>query len=321
MHGSGVGGLAGMRPLSDLRVPWRDDRDEPSTTVHIWRPLLSERRGDLLAVIERSGLTPVTDASNDDLSLKRNAVRRRALPALRAIEPTINDRLGTLARIASDEDALLTEHAQRALRDATLPCGGLDVGTLNRFHIALARRVVRCWLQRNIGVEPAFERVEALLELARAGSQDARVDIGEGLVAGCFGDVLRFGTLRQLRNRAWLDAGLLLPLIGASGRVTCRRDTITVHGAFHEGSGHASRRLDGSGIVSVSPVRSGEATTGDSEWWSDWFRQQRISPWIRSLVQGIAVDGVMWWVPRQGDYDDAGDDRRVCVVWTDQERD
>ncbi|MCC6791304.1 MAG: TilS substrate-binding domain-containing protein, partial [Thermomicrobiales bacterium] len=286
----------------------------------VWRPLLPEHRDDLLAVVGRSGLTPVTDASNDDLSLKRNSVRHRALPVLREIEPSVDDRLGALARIAVDEDALLAEEADRAFEGARLGCGGLSIEALNRLHIAIARRVIRTWLARDLDVVPTFDRVEALLDLARSGSQQAKVDVGEGFLAGYFGDAIRCGSLSDLRHRAWLDARLLLPLAGTPDRLQVGDDTITVDGASYEGSVTASRFLDTTGSLSVVRVRSGDAHADDPKRWNDWFRQRRVSPWIRDLVQGVAVDGVMWWIPRLGDYDDAGGDRQVCVVWSDQER-
>jgi tRNA(Ile)-lysidine synthase len=70
-RGSGVRGLAGMRPRSV----------SPGAHVRLVRPLLGWRRAELEQICERAGLTPVADPSNDDQRFERVRVRR-ALAAL-----------------------------------------------------------------------------------------------------------------------------------------------------------------------------------------------------------------------------------------------
>ena len=70
-RGSGVRGLAGMRPRSV----------SPGAHVRLVRPLLGWRRAELEQICARAGLTPVADPSNDDQRFERVRVRR-ALAAL-----------------------------------------------------------------------------------------------------------------------------------------------------------------------------------------------------------------------------------------------
>ncbi|HQV58093.1 MAG TPA: tRNA lysidine(34) synthetase TilS, partial [Ilumatobacteraceae bacterium] len=69
MRGS-IGGLSGMRATTERGVQ---------------RPLLNLRRSDTVAVCAEMGIQPISDPSNADLSLRRNAVRHRILPLLSEI--------------------------------------------------------------------------------------------------------------------------------------------------------------------------------------------------------------------------------------------
>jgi tRNA(Ile)-lysidine synthase len=65
-RGSGVRGLAGMRPRSVA----------PGTDVKLIRPLLGWRRAELEQVCADAGLTPAADPSNNDDNFERVRVRR-----------------------------------------------------------------------------------------------------------------------------------------------------------------------------------------------------------------------------------------------------
>jgi tRNA(Ile)-lysidine synthase len=65
-RGSGVKGLAGMRPLSTV----------PGTNLPLLRPLLGWRRSELEQVCADAGLEPAADPSNHDQQFERVRVRR-----------------------------------------------------------------------------------------------------------------------------------------------------------------------------------------------------------------------------------------------------
>src|SRR5437763_11884254 len=72
LFGSGVEGLAGIRPVQ-------------LATGAVIRPLLDAPRAELapaLAAVPAAGLLPVDDPTNRDLAVPRNRVRHRLLPAL-----------------------------------------------------------------------------------------------------------------------------------------------------------------------------------------------------------------------------------------------
>ncbi len=65
-HGSGLAGLAGIRPRQGTLL----------------RPLLAHGRDELAAAVTAAGLVPVDDPTNRDLEVPRNRLRHGLLPAL-----------------------------------------------------------------------------------------------------------------------------------------------------------------------------------------------------------------------------------------------
>jgi tRNA(Ile)-lysidine synthase len=103
LYGSGLAGLAGIRPVNG----------------NVVRPLLGMRRAELRAAVLAAGLSPLVDPTNDDLRLARNRVRRHLLPLLEAAEgdePPLADRLASLAARAAGAAAEVERRLLERLR-------------------------------------------------------------------------------------------------------------------------------------------------------------------------------------------------------------
>ncbi len=96
LFGSGVEGLAGIRPVHGAVV----------------RPLLGVPRAELAAAVTSAGLAPVDDPTNRDLGVPRNRVRHRLLPELTRDDPT--DRTDPSDPTDSDLAPRLARLADRA---------------------------------------------------------------------------------------------------------------------------------------------------------------------------------------------------------------
>ncbi len=110
LGGSGLRGLAAIRPTRRLAHPPRP---------WLVRPLLDLPGATLRAAVTAAGLHPAEDATNRDLSIPRNLLRRHALPRLEARaaeagEPPLAPRLARLAGAAREAfttvDRLLGRH-------------------------------------------------------------------------------------------------------------------------------------------------------------------------------------------------------------------
>lgn len=154
LRGSALDGLAGMRP------------------GHL-HPILGLRRAETHKLCAAFGLAPVSDPTNDDQSLRRNALRHTVLPRLdelagRDVAALIARQAGLLA----DDADFLDELA--ATIDPT------DAAGLMAAALPLARRAVRNWLRPALsGRPPTAAAVERVLAVARG---EARAtEVAEGI--------------------------------------------------------------------------------------------------------------------------------------------
>jgi tRNA(Ile)-lysidine synthase len=130
-HGSGVEGLRGIDMFAEIGE------------LMIVRPLLNTHPDDLSAVVNRAGLTPVSDPSNDDPSYER--VRwRQMLPQLAALGLT-PERLAKFAARMRDADRALSAAAGQAAGalDPKSGEGTIARDALRRLPRAVAVKVVQ----------------------------------------------------------------------------------------------------------------------------------------------------------------------------------
>jgi tRNA(Ile)-lysidine synthase len=92
-RGSGVRGLAGMRPIATV----------PDSEIPLLRPLLRWRRTELSAICAAAGLTPAVDTSNTDERYERVRVRH-ALGEAEWLEPDAVGR--SAAHLAAADEAI-----------------------------------------------------------------------------------------------------------------------------------------------------------------------------------------------------------------------
>lgn len=161
LRGSGVDGLAAMRP-------WRQFRQG-----FLWRPLLDTPRAALLAWAQTRGLRWIEDASNADGRFDRNFLRHRVLPLLRERWPQTSSAFAQSAHhcgqardlLDKDDPALLAQ-----VQGAT--AAQLDCVRLRALEPEQQARVLRLWV-RGLGLPPLPEGgVRRVLGEVVAGAPD-----------------------------------------------------------------------------------------------------------------------------------------------------
>ncbi len=172
MRGAGLGGVRGI----------------PRVRGRIVRPVLYARRATLRGLLDRAGISYRDDPSNHDPAFLRNRVRAEVLPLLEALRSGAVDRIGQFARLAADDDGVLTELAEVELARRTLADGG--VSWLDPPARALGRRVLRLAVGQPA---PSAERIEALLEAAAGERGGVTIELGDGRSATVRQHVVRIG--------------------------------------------------------------------------------------------------------------------------------
>jgi tRNA(Ile)-lysidine synthase len=153
-RGSGVAGLAGIRPRATL------------AGVAVARPLLGWRRSALAGIVAAAGLTPVDDPGNRDPAYDRARMRERI-----AQSPWID--VGAFARSAAflaEADRALHDWADRLAGERIAPEGAailLDPAGLP--DEVLRRLVLRCLRAIEPEAAPRGGRLSALVDGLRAG--------------------------------------------------------------------------------------------------------------------------------------------------------
>jgi tRNA(Ile)-lysidine synthase len=135
LRGSGVKGLAAMPGLTEFGGGY------------LLRPLLDCSRAALLEYAGANRLVWVDDPSNRDVSLDRNFLRHRVLPALRERWPALAGTLSRSARHCAEAAAILEQAAEQ---DINALAGGakntLPISGLCRLPPERQRNVLRYWL-------------------------------------------------------------------------------------------------------------------------------------------------------------------------------
>lgn len=166
IRGAGRRGLSGMAP--SRRLSGRT----------IIRPLIDIERSDLLEFLQGERLPYREDSSNRDLSYRRNRLRHKVLPELRALNPRLSQTLAQMGKVMADEDRFLDSLTRETLRRMSEPMDGdlyrlgrevlwcSHLGSLVDLPPALIRRLIRFLLEGYVGKGniPLARQVDAILE-------------------------------------------------------------------------------------------------------------------------------------------------------------
>jgi tRNA(Ile)-lysidine synthase len=156
IRGSGTRGLAGIYPVIEGRVI---------------RPLLRIDSEEIEDYLKKEKLEYRVDESNSDPSFLRNRIRSDLIPYLKEnFDPKIVPRLGKLASLLREEDALLESLSAAEAKDVLLKTESrlsLDVAKLLALPLAIQRRVVRRFIHALRGDlrRISYEDVEQVLKL------------------------------------------------------------------------------------------------------------------------------------------------------------
>ena len=199
LSGSGALASAGMRAEQSLETP--------EGTIVIVRPLLGTPRSELEAINIVSGISPLVDQTNADVSIRRNALRQTIVPRLREIAPGFETALIRSVRLS----ALDAEYVDAAAQDIALRIVEreparivIERDALCQLHPAVASRVIRIaafdLLPGHDRRELSEERILSVLKAAR-GRTGSRIELPYGIVVSIERATLVLSIDTDIRNQ------------------------------------------------------------------------------------------------------------------------
>jgi tRNA(Ile)-lysidine synthase len=189
LRGSGLTGLNGMA-YWQLPNPW-------SQEIPLVRPLLSVWREEILAYCDQHNLSPVEDASNQDVGFVRNRLRHELIPALETFNPRIRQAVWRMSRSVQADVQVLDELTQAAWSECLAQSGD---GAVSLWHDRLLRQPVA--LQRRL-LRRAISELRQVSRSLSTGTQDVDFEMIE----------LGLSAMRQVPKTRQIDLGLGLRLI------------------------------------------------------------------------------------------------------------
>ncbi|MHB8426380.1 MAG: tRNA lysidine(34) synthetase TilS [Acidiferrobacterales bacterium] len=289
LRGTGVRGLAGMRPLG------------PFGNGRIARPLLGFSRAALHAYALAQGLNWIEDVSNEDTRYSRNRLRQQLIPQLEACWPQARAVLARNARHAAETAELVDEIAQEDLVRCVSSRGEgpgvigrrlfpapLSIPALAALTRPRRRNVLRYWLRMRGFLAPSavhLEEIEAqLTHLPR--SRQARIAWPQAEVRRYRDELYVMAPLTAVARDFVVDWDLAAPL-AIPGTGHCLRPLETV------GRGLARARL-GRGTVRVCLRRGGETCQLPGRVHHQKLKKllqaRGLEPWLRERVPLVYVD-------------------------------
>ncbi|MBW6514864.1 MAG: tRNA lysidine(34) synthetase TilS [Candidatus Syntrophosphaera sp.] len=104
-RGAGLNGMAGIKPRSG----------------NILHPLLCFNKSELIDLLQHEKISWREDASNQDLSFRRNWVRHTLIPLLaKEVNPAVGEKIGLQAQIFEEAELMVRQKVKPLLRKAAL---------------------------------------------------------------------------------------------------------------------------------------------------------------------------------------------------------
>lgn len=186
LRGTGIGGLAAMRPMSMYRG------------IPVLRPLLSTPRRVVESFVKEHQVPYVDDETNKDDRYRRNYLRHSVLPMLREVQPNLGAVTTRLTDQLYTDDDYLEQVARKLFDDIVISRSndyvGIHLPSFRSAHRSLQRRVIHILLSCFASKGWEYQHIEAILGLAGNDSApSASSSLRQGLSAWRSYEILYIG--------------------------------------------------------------------------------------------------------------------------------
>ena len=293
IRGSGLKGLGGIRPVRDGRFI---------------RPLIEVTRDEILAFLEKNGLTYRVDATNLDNAYTRNRIRNMLIPLIeKEFNPAFQEALARLGDSAREDEEFLDTMARKCLAESVELDGGkaaIRIGIFAGYHSAMQKRILMICLNAAApGLKDITRRsLEDTQKLVLNGRTGAVLELPNGIEARKAYDWCYIEQKAPKTEISSFDAPLTVPgsvyLPEAGALVTC---TQADRAAFSDNP--ACIFIDGGkvkGVLRVRRRRQGDrfqplGMSGTKKL-KDFFIDKKIPRSERDRIPLVVDDDNIIWV-------------------------
>lgn len=279
-RGSGITGLAGIRPCVEFARGW------------MARPLLSVSRQQLFEYATQGSLQWVQDPSNQDHDYDRNYIRHVILTQIEKRWPSIQNTLARNAEYCLQANSLLTEIARKKLKQIICDNNALLISELISLEDAMQNLLIREWFAHHQVGMPS----SAIIQRIKQEVITARIDSSP-----CFSyqyDGLEYH-VRRYRNQLFLvqsqpsyDTTVVIQWDGKTrlklpSNIGCLKVIDCAIGGISRQLWDQSRisvRFRSGGETCLLPGRVGRRSL------KTIFQELGVPPWERSRVPLIYLD-------------------------------
>lgn len=289
----------------------------PDTVIkgcRLVRPLLHVKRSDIEAYLQSIGQEWREDASNHDITYRRNAVRHRILPLLQELlNPQATDAIARTADILYAEHQLLDE-LTAAQRASVIP-DDEDILWLEPFRplpLALRRRLLAAWL-RDAGApqQVRFDLIERIDTLAHETNGGGCIQISPTLeIRHEYDRLRRLIVSPSPAPTTGMSVELAIPGTTPLPAFDCEVEVTIAKGFTREPSGipgsypaQAHIRYDSSSPpqITVRPRQPGDrmamiGMAGERKL-QDILTDAKIPAAARDRIPVFSIDGEVAWIP------------------------
>ncbi len=272
LRGSGIRGLRGMLPSG--YVPG-------APAIRLIRPCLTLSAEETAAVCSAAGVEPRRDVSNDDTSFLRNRLHRETLPALRAINPSVDESLRRLAGNAREAFRPVQRAADR-LRPLSRGSAG-SLFSLGDFRslptearsLVVERELAAIKLEPNVN-RTVLHNLDQIL-----GSGSGRVRFGEGEVEVSTG-LVRVGAAVIPERSEQVVLNIPGTTVMAAWRIVVASEASS--------GGDAVNGIVPEGVLRARPPAPGDRVLQNGRWrrLRRVVSEQRVPAWERRNALAVA---------------------------------
>ena len=179
LRGSGMSGLSGMS-YRWLPNAWHDE-------IPLVRPLLGVWRAEILAYCHKRGLSPISDASNEEATYFRNHLRLDLIPFLETFNPAVRKLIWQTAEVTRGDRDLIVNLVDAAWSDSLVATGvdfvALDTSLSKQYPVGMQRHLIRRAIAqlRPEMRDISFEAVERGVNYIQDSRPSAEIDLISGL--------------------------------------------------------------------------------------------------------------------------------------------